>query len=91
MNALEIEAGDGGIQRVLVLVLQRIVVGDGTAAFDGAGLADGAGPGQQGFDQGGLAAAGVSDDGDVADVLGSVFGHSEVLYFPCSALGGRTS
>ena len=45
---------DGGVERMLDALLERIVVADGRAAFDAAGGLDGAGAQQQGLGEGGL-------------------------------------
>ena len=60
----------------MVLLLQGVKVGRGVAALHGAGFTDGPGLGQQGLNQGGFAAAGVTDQRDVADVLSLILGHS---------------
>jgi hypothetical protein len=79
VNAIVIEAGDRGIEGMVILVLERVVVRHGVAAFYGSGFANGAGSGQQCFDQRGFAATGVAYQRDVADVLGTIIGHSKIL------------
>ena len=58
--------------RALLGHFDRVVVADGAALGDRAGAGDRAGGRQQGLDQGRLAAAGMADQGDVADLLGTV-------------------
>ena len=70
-----IEAGDAHIQGVQQLLLQGIEVAHGGALVDPAGLGDGVGGGKECLDQGGLARAGMPNQGDVADVLCVVVRH----------------
>ena len=63
------------VQRVAHRLFLRVEVGDRVAALHAAGCADLAGGGEQGLDQGGLAAAGVAEEGQVADVVNRAGGH----------------
>ena len=75
MGALVVETRDGARQRVLVLLLLGVEIAHRRAPGDLARGADGARSEQQGLDQRGLPRAGVAHQGDVADVVGAVFGH----------------
>ncbi len=57
----------GGVQRMLHAALERVVVADGAAALQRARRGDGAGAGQQGLGQAGLAGGGGADEGQRAD------------------------
>ena len=80
-----VDAGDRGVDGMAAFAFDRIEVGDRAAAFDGACRLDGAAGMQQGFEQGGLAGAGVACQGHVADLLCAV-GHEPV---PPSRANGR--
>ena len=69
------EAGDGGVQRVLQLLFHGVEVADRGALGHIAGHIDDAGGREQRLHQGGLSGAGMTDQGDVADVLGIVVRH----------------
>ncbi len=68
---------DGRIQRVFVLLFQRIEVGGGVAALDRAGIALDPGLDQQTLRQQRLATATVSEQGEVADQTGFPIRHDE--------------
>ncbi len=72
-----IGAGDGGIDGVAAGLLDRIVIGHGGAAFDGACRLEGAAGMQQGFEERCFAGARVACQGHVAD-LGCAVGHEAV-------------
>jgi hypothetical protein len=75
VGAAVVEADQGGAQGVLVFLFEGVGVGDGVAFFHRAGGLDAAGLMEQCLHQGGLAGAGMSDQGDVADFFSGVFGH----------------
>ena len=64
------EVADARVERVLVFAFERVVVADRGAAGEVTLGADRAGPVQQRLGQQGLARAGVTDEREVADVLG---------------------
>jgi hypothetical protein len=75
-----IDAGDRCIDGMPAILLDRVEIGDGAAAFDGACRLDGAAGMQQGFEQRGLAGARVACEGHIADLACDV-GHESVS--PC--------
>ena len=72
VDAAVVDRGDGGVEGVPARLFHRVVVGHRGAALDGACRRDRAAGMQQGFEQGGLAGAGVAREGDVADLAGAV-------------------
>jgi len=64
-----VDAGDCRVDGMAAAFLDRVEVRGGAAAFDAAGGLDRAAGLQQGFEQRGLAGAGMAGERDVADVL----------------------
>src|SRR5436190_20733404 len=69
LRYLRLEAGDGKLEGVLELLLQRGVVADGSAALYAAAGRYRAGLCQQRFSQAGLAAARLADEREGPDAL----------------------
>src|SRR6266853_330804 len=70
MGVLPGEVDQGGIERVPVLLLQRIEIADRVAFFDASRGRDGARLGEKRLRQGGLARTGMADQRDGADGFG---------------------
>ena len=78
LDVLPLEGSDGGADGDLAALLLLVAVGHRVAILDAALTVDGAAGVQQGLDQRGLALAAVSDDGDIADVLGLIVLHVRI-------------
>src|SRR5471032_1770606 len=64
--------GDGGVQRVMVFPLERVEIADRGTSLHAAGRVERAALMQQRFDERGLAAPGMPDQGDGTDSIGAV-------------------
>ena len=62
------EVGEGAVEGVTEGFFLGVVVADGVAFFNRTGCTDGAGGGEEFFQQGGFAAAGLAQQAEVADV-----------------------
>ena len=79
VHATMVDRRQRALDRMLAFLLHRVVVGHGCAALDRTCRLNGAAGMQQGFEQGGFAGAGMTDECDVADLLGGVCRHCQAL------------
>ncbi len=77
MGVLPGKIDDGGVERVPVLLLERVEIADGVAPLDAAGRGDRPGPGKQRLGERGFPRAGVADERNGADGFGRIFGHAK--------------